>query len=119
MQSYMKIIILLAIFISINPILLYAGSISYIDAKQIVKELPCSKGGKIEQYLNKKASLPIVDDLGWKAYPREDGFEIERLMLLMTDKIMRLSYKWHVSFNGKVQPINGKAMDLTPGWFDN
>jgi hypothetical protein len=30
---------------------------------------------------------------------------------------MKLSYKWHVNFEGEARPINGKAMGLTPGWF--
>ena len=112
-----KTLILAVFSLCFSVTLLHAGEISYVEAKQIVKHLPCSKGGTIDVYLNKKASIPAVDDLGWKAYPRENGFEIERLMLLMSNKIIQLSYKWHVSFDGKVRPINGKAMGLTPGWF--
>jgi hypothetical protein len=60
----------------------------------------------------KKAKITVVEDLGWKAYPREDGFEIERLMLL--NKTMPLSYKWHVDKNtGVAKPINGKAIGIT------
>lgn len=112
-----KTLILAALFLFLSATFLYSDEISYAQAKKIVKNLPCSQGGTIDLYLNKKASIPAVDDLGWKAYPRDDGFEIERLMLLMSNKVMKLSYKWHVSFDGKVRPINGKAMGLTPGWF--
>ena len=113
-----KTLILAVFLLCFSATLLYADEISYVEAKQIVKNLPCSKGGTIDVYLNKKASTPAVDDLGWKAYPREDGFEIERLMLLMSNKIIKLSYKWHVSFDGNARPINGKAMGLTPEWFN-
>ncbi len=74
----------------------------------------CSEGGTIDQCLNQKVIVPAVEDLGWKVYPRDDGFEVERLMLLnQTKNMMKLSYKWHVDFYGAVKPINGKAMGLT------
>jgi hypothetical protein len=109
-----RILILATSLVCLLAISLHADEISHLEAKEIVKNLPCSKGGTIDAYLSQKALVPAVDDLGWKTYPREDGFEIERLMLLMSNKIMKLSYKWHVSFDGKVHPISGKAMDLTP-----
>lgn len=112
-----KALILSIFLFFICATLLHAEKISYIEAKQIVKQLPCSKGGTIDDFLNKKALIPAIDDLGWKAYPRKDGFEIERLMLLTANNIMQLKYQWHVSFAGEVRPINGKAMGLTPGWF--
>jgi hypothetical protein len=80
-----KISILTIFFIFISTFL-YAAEISHIEAKQIVRNLPCTEGETIDQYLNKKASISAVDDLGWKAYPREDGYEIERLMILMSKK---------------------------------
>ena len=42
-----------------------------------------------------------------------DGFEIERFLLL--DNRLQLQYKWHVSFDGYVKPINGKAIGITDG----
>lgn len=89
-------------------------SLSYTTAQKIVMSQTCSEGGTIDQCLNKKVIVPTVEDLGWKVYPRNDGFEVERLMLLnQTKNMMKLSYRWHVDFYGVVKPINGKAMGLT------
>lgn len=89
-------------------------SLSYTTAQKIVMSQTCSEGGTIDQCLNQKVIVPAVEDLGWKAYPRDDGFEVERLMLLnQTKSMMKLSYRWHVDFYGAVKPINGKAMGLT------
>lgn len=81
------------------------------DAEEIVKNLPCSKGGTVDRYLTKKANVPEVEDLGWNVYPGKDGFEIERLLLL--DQRMPLEYRWHVDSKGKAKPINGKAIGIT------
>ncbi len=81
------------------------------QAEAFVKNLPCSRGGTVGQYLTKKAEIPSVEDLGWKVYPKEDGFEVERL-LLIRQKI-ESKYRWHVFKTGKVKPLNGKAIGIT------
>ena len=86
-------------------------AIQWEDAEKIVKNLPCSKGGTVDQYLTKKAQVPAVEDLGWNVYPRKDGFEVERLLLL--DQRMSLEYRWHVDLKGKASPVNGKAIGVT------
>lgn len=91
-----------------------AGDSSKIDwqtATEMVKKLPCKKGGTVDEYLTKKAGVPAVEDLDWHTYPRDDGFEVERLLLL--DNRLKLQYKWHVSFDGHIRAINGKAMGIT------
>ena len=80
-------------------------------AEKIVKNLPCSKGGTIDQHLTKKADIHALEDLGWHVYPRKDGFEVERKLLL--DQRMSLLYKWHVDKSGKAKPLNGKAIGIT------
>ena len=77
----------------------------------MVKRLPCKKGGTVDEFLTKKAMAPVVEDLDWHTYPRGDGFEVERFLLL--NNRMKLQYKWHVSFDGHVKPINGKAIGIT------
>ncbi len=34
------------------------------QAEEFVKHIQCSRGGTVEQYLNKKAEIPQVEDLG-------------------------------------------------------
>lgn len=85
------------------------------QAEDTVKNLPCTKGGTVDQYLTKKADIPAMEDLGWKVYPRENGFKVERLLLL--SQTMSVIYRWHVDKTGKATPINGKAMGITPGYF--
>lgn len=88
------------------------ADLDYKQAESLVKNLPCTEGGTVGQYLDKKAKIPAIEDLGWKAYPRDNGFEIERFMLL--DQTMQLRYKWEVDKKtGKVTPINGKAIGIT------
>ena len=81
------------------------------QAEAFVKNLPCSRGGTVEQYLAKKAGISSVEDLGWKVYPKEDGFEVERLLL--TRQKIESKYRWHVYKSGKVKPLNAKAIGIT------
>ena len=81
------------------------------QAEAFVKNLPCSRGGTVGQYLTKKTEIPSVEDLGWKVYPKENGFEVVRL-LLTRQKILS-KYRWHVYKTGKVKPLNGKAIGIT------
>ncbi|GAX60583.1 hypothetical protein SCALIN_C13_0095 [Candidatus Scalindua japonica] len=81
------------------------------QAKELVKNLPCSRGGTVDQYLIKKAETLSVDDLGWQVYAIEDGFEVERLLL--TRKKIESKYRWHVYKSGKLKPLNNKAIGIT------
>ena len=81
------------------------------QAVEFVKNLSCSRGGTIDQYLTNKAEIPSIEDLGWKGHPKEDGFAVVRL-LLFNQKIQS-KYIWHVYKMGKVTPLNGKAIGIT------
>jgi hypothetical protein len=81
------------------------------QAEAFVKNLPCSRGGTVGQFLTKKAEIPSVEDLGWHVYPKEDGFEVVRLLL--TRQKIESKYRWHVYKTGKVKPLNGKAIGIT------
>ncbi len=81
------------------------------QAVAFVKKLPCSRGGTVEQYLTRKVEIPSVEDLGWQVYSKEDGFEVER-SLLIRQKI-ESKYIWHVYKSGNVKPLNGKAVGIT------
>ncbi len=81
------------------------------QAEAFVKNLPCSRGGTVDQFLTKKAEIPSVEDLGWHVYPKEDGFEVVRLLL--TRQKIESKYRWHVYKTGKVKPLNAKAIGIT------
>lgn len=81
------------------------------QAEAFVKKLQCSRGGTVDQYLTRKAEIPSVEDLGWHVYPKEDGFEVERILL--TRQKIKSKYRWHVYKTGKVKPLNGKAIGIT------
>lgn len=82
------------------------------EAEKKVKNLPCKKGGTIDTYLNKKAAIPAIEDLGWNVFPVSDGgFDVERLMILNSK--LKLIYRWHVDKSGKVKASNGKAIGIT------
>ena len=81
------------------------------QAEAFVKNLPCSRGGTVDQFLTKKAEIPSVEDLGWHVHPKEDGFEVERLLL--TRQKIESKYRWHVYKTGKVKPLNAKAIGIT------
>ncbi|MHC4270009.1 MAG: hypothetical protein ACYSTS_16315 [Planctomycetota bacterium] len=81
------------------------------QAEEFVKNLPCSRGGTIGQYLTRKVETPSVEDLGWHVYPKEEGFEVERI-LLVRQKIQS-KYKWYVYKTGKATPLNGKSIGIT------
>ena len=81
------------------------------QAEAFVKNLLCSRGGTVDQFLTKKAEIPSVEDLGWRVYPKEDGFDVERLLL--TRHKIESKYRWHVYKSGKVKPLNNKAIGIT------
>ncbi|MCP4251908.1 MAG: hypothetical protein GY775_00635 [Candidatus Scalindua sp.] len=81
------------------------------QAEAFVKNLPCSRGGTVNQFLAKKVEIPSIEDLGWHVYTKEDGFEVERLLL--TRQKIESKYSWHVYKSGKVVPLNGKAKGIT------
>ncbi len=81
------------------------------QAETFVKNLPCSRGGTVNQFLTKKIEIPSIADLGWHVHPKEDGFEVERLLL--TRQKIESKYIWYVYKTGKVKPINGKAIGIT------
>ena len=81
------------------------------QAEAFVKNLPCSRGGTVDQFLTKKAEIPSVEDLGWQVYPKEDGFEVERILL--TRQKIESKYRWHIYKSGKVKPLNNKAIGIT------
>ncbi|MDP6923234.1 MAG: hypothetical protein R2568_09955 [Candidatus Scalindua sp.] len=81
------------------------------QAEAFVKNLPCSRGGTVSQFLAKKVEIPSIEDLGWHVLPKEDGFEVERLLL--TRQKIESKYIWHVYKTGKVKPVNGKAIGIT------
>jgi hypothetical protein len=82
-----------------------------VQAEAFVKNLPCSRGGTVDQFLSKKAEIPSVEDLGWHVYPKEDGFEVERILL--TRQKIESKYRWHVYKTGKAKPLNAKAIGIT------
>lgn len=81
------------------------------QAEEIVKNLECSRWGTVDEYLTKKAAIPSVVDLGWKVYSKEDGFEVERTLLI--HQKMESKYIWHVYETGKAKPLNGRAVGIT------
>ena len=80
------------------------------EAEQKVKNLPSVKGGTVGQFLDKKASVQVVEDLGWITAPYQGGYTVERLLLLGKIKLI---YRWSVDSNGKVKAVNGKAIGIT------
>ena len=81
------------------------------QAEAFVKNLPCSREGTVDQFLTKKAEVLSVEDLGWKVYPAEDGFEVERILL--TRQKIESKYRWYIHKSGKVKPLNNKAIGIT------
>ncbi len=81
------------------------------QAVEIVKNMPCSRGGTVDRFLIKKTGIPSIEDLGWHVHKKEDGFEVIRLLL--TRKKIESKYRWHVYKSGKVKPLNAKAIGIT------
>jgi hypothetical protein len=80
-------------------------------AEQKVKMLPSIHGDTIDSYLTNMTKIPMAEDLGWKVYPIEDGYEVERSILINNSKTFR--YKWKVSNSGEVIPLDDEARKLT------
>ncbi|MCK4620682.1 MAG: hypothetical protein KAT62_00565 [Desulfuromonadales bacterium] len=91
----------------------HAFSDSWKEAQQAVMQLPCKTGGTVDQYLDNKAAIPAIEDLGWHVYPTEYGYEVERLLLL--NQRMQLKYRWKYLESGEITPLNGKAIGIQ-GW---
>ena len=85
------------------------GSNEYL-AEQKVKMLPSTHGKSIDSYLTNMTKIPMAEDLGWKVYTVEDGYEVERSILINNTKTLR--YKWKVSNSGEVSPAGDKERSL-------
>jgi len=79
-------------------------------AEQKVKMLPSKHGKTIDSYLTNMTRIPMAEDLGWKVYTIEDGYEVERSILINNSKTFR--YKWKVSNSGEVSPVDERARSL-------
>jgi len=79
-------------------------------AEQKVKMLPSKHGDTIDSYLTNMTRIPMAEDLGWKVYTIEDGYEVERSILINNSKTLR--YKWKVSDSGEVSPVDDRARSL-------
>ena len=79
-------------------------------AEQKVKMLPSKHGGTVDAYMTNMAKIPFAEDLGWQVKALEDGYEVERSLLINNTKTF--SYKWKVSDSGEVTPLNDGARSL-------
>lgn len=79
-------------------------------AEQKVKMLPSKHGKTVDSYMTNMAKIPMAEDLGWKVYAIEDGYEVERSILVNNSKTFR--YTWKVSNSGEVTPVNDGARSL-------
>jgi len=87
-----------------------AGSSKEYIAEQKVKMLPAKHGRTIDSYLTNMTKIPMAEDLGWKVRPVEDGYEVERSILIKGSKTFR--YTWKVLNSGEVSPVNDRAKSL-------
>lgn len=88
------------------------GELTYKKAKRKVKNLRYSNQKTVEEHIQEKVSVPAVKDFGWTSFPLENGgFEIEKHILVGEE--LDVIYRWRVSPNGKVKPINGHAISVT------
>lgn len=81
------------------------------DAEARVKRLPCNQGGTVHEYLDQQGLNSNVEDHGWSTTSVDEGFEVERLMILLGTK--ELTYRWRVTPDGKIRAVNGKARSIT------
>ena len=66
-------------------------------------------GETVAQYLDHKLSSSFRD-LGWRMFPANDGFDVERAFL--ASKFMELRYRWRVDRSGQVRAISERAQNL-------
>lgn len=78
--------------------------------EQKVKDIPFRLGDTMDTYLSKRASIPIAEDMGWEVRRKDDGYEVERT-LLMEGKDY-LHYTWFVKDSGEVSPMNDRTKRL-------
>jgi hypothetical protein len=81
------------------------------DAEARVKSLPCSRGGTVQEFLDKQVSNPAVTDQGWFTKAGDGGFEVERRLILLGKKTIR--YRWQLAADGKIRAANAKALSIT------
>ncbi|HLF97508.1 MAG TPA: hypothetical protein VI457_10225 [Methylococcaceae bacterium] len=86
-----------------------AAAASDTEMTQTVKIQPCKGGETVAQYLDHKLSSSFRD-LGWRMFPANDGFDVERAFL--ASKFMELRYRWRVDRSGQVRAISERAQNL-------
>ncbi len=78
--------------------------------EQKVKNISFRLGDTMDTYLTKRASIPIAEDQGWQVRKKDDGYEVERT-LLMEGKDY-LHYTWFVAASGEITPMNERTQKL-------
>lgn len=97
--------------VSPKPSALKTKPISDIDAKRIVKSLPCSKGGTIDNHLRNKTKSPEIKDLGWSVQRLGNQFIVEKTIDVGFSS--HTIFRWSVDTEGVTKPINGYAIGIT------
>ncbi len=78
------------------------------EAQQLVQNQACKDGESVAQFLDHKSSSHR--DLGWRVFPADGGFDVERAFL--ASKSMELRYRWRVGADGQVQAVSDRAQNL-------
>jgi hypothetical protein len=87
------------------------GSISTPNlAEDLVKSQSCIGDDNVDAFLSRK-SRHSQPDMGWRVFGTEEGgFDVERAF--MVSKAMEIRYRWHVSDQGEIHPVNRRAEEL-------
>jgi len=82
------------------------------NAQQSVKQSKCKQGGTIASCLDKKTSIPAIDDGGWNSYPHDknDYLTVEYSFFIGARQTV---FRWEVSTSGAVKATNGHALSIT------
>jgi hypothetical protein len=82
------------------------------SAVEIVKNTTSSKGCTLEIFFKNKVSIPAVNDLGWGVNKAYGDFIVKKTIQVGGLRSPTI-YKWRVSGNGIVSPLNGHAIGAT------
>lgn len=79
-------------------------------AEERVRTQTCQGDDNVDAFLSRK-SRHSQPDMGWRVFGTDDGgFDVERAF--MVSKAMEIRYRWHVSGQGEISPVNRRAEEL-------
>ncbi|MFZ1492400.1 MAG: hypothetical protein WAU60_03195 [Candidatus Competibacter denitrificans] len=91
-----------------------SGQYTVARARELIdtaKRQPCIQGGTVDECIAKKIA-PAVHELPWHVNADKDGYIVEK-SIQIEGLSSPTTYRWRITADGTVSPVNGHAIGIT------